>query len=61
MSPEQRRPGQSNAEFEGRTGASRDVAGSFLGTSSLYGGGDPSLALRFWRRLFAWRDGRRGR
>ncbi|MEN8707762.1 MAG: hypothetical protein ABF306_16630 [Nocardioides marinisabuli] len=61
MRPEQRRPGQSNADFEGRDRASRGVTGSFLGTSSLHGGGDPSWALRLWRALFAWRDERRAR
>lgn len=59
MRPEQRRPGQSNAEFEGRGHAAQRVRADFIGTSSLYGGGDQSWALRFWRALFAWRDKRR--
>ncbi len=58
MSPENRRPGQSNEEFEGRARARSSVQGSFLGTSSLRGGGDLSWALRLWRAVLSWRDKR---
>ncbi|WP_068109885.1 hypothetical protein [Nocardioides dokdonensis] len=59
MSPEPRRPGQSNESYEGRAGARQSVQRDFLGTSSVAHGGDPSFAVRLFRALFAWRDRRK--
>lgn len=55
--PAQRRPGQSNSEYENGT----DPNAQFLGTQSLYGGGDPTFVYRGLRALLAWLDRRRGR
>ncbi len=51
-SPEKRRPGQSNAEYERRENPNAD----FLGAQSLSGGGNPSLPLRIFRALSTWLD-----
>lgn len=54
MSPEKRLPGQSNSDF-GRSNPNSE----FIGTQSVYGGGDPSFGLRLFRAIGAWRDRRR--
>ena len=55
MATQKRRPGQSNAEFEGRGDPNAD----FLGTHSLHSGGDPSFLYRGLRAFLSWRDRRR--
>ncbi len=55
--PEKRLPGQSNAEYEHRQNPNAE----FIGTQSLSGGGDPSLALRISRAFSAWLNRVRGR
>ena len=55
--PAKRRPGQSNAEYEG----GNDPNAQFLGTQSLSGGGDPTFVYRGLRTFWAWLDRVRGR
>lgn len=52
-----RLPGQSNDDYEKRD----DPNTQFLGTQSLYGGGDPTFVLRAMHAFFRWLDRRRGR
>ena len=52
-----RLPGQNNADYEDR----KDPNSDFVGTQSLYGGGDPSLVYRGLRAFLSWLDRRRGR
>ncbi len=53
MSSEPRRPGQSNAEYENRTGASQRVSAKFLGTNSIRNGGDPGAIQTVVKALFS--------
>jgi hypothetical protein len=53
--PEKRLPGQSNEDF----GKSKDPNSDFIGTQSLYGGGDPGWMIRAMRAVSDWRDRRR--
>lgn len=55
--PRKRLPGESNGDFE----RSKDPNLDFIGTQSLYGGGDPGWMIRAMRAVSAWRDRRRGK
>ena len=56
MAPSEKRlPGQTNADYDGRT----DPNAEFLGTQSLVGGGDESFVYRGIRALLSWLDRRR--
>lgn len=48
--PEKRLPGQSNADYD----RGRDANADFLGTQSLYGGGDLSWVMRVADALRRW-------
>ena len=54
--PEKRRPGQRNADVDGPRD---DPNADFAGTASLYGGGDPTWAMRLVRAVGDWWDRRR--
>lgn len=56
MSAAKRLPGESNADYERRH---KDPNSDFIGTQSLFGGGDPSFVLRALRAVSAWLDRRR--
>lgn len=49
--PEKRRPGQRNAEYDG---PHPDPTAQFQGTHSLYGGGDPTWAMRLVQVVRSW-------
>jgi hypothetical protein len=55
MAPHKRLPGQSNDDYE----QSRDPNAAFIGTQSLYGGGDLTFVSRALRAFLSWRDRRR--
>ena len=56
--PEKRRPGQSNAEYEGRR---PDPNADFLGAQSVDGGWDPTNIGRLVRAAMEWVRARRSR
>lgn len=49
--PDKRIPGQRNADYDG---PHSDPNADFIGTSSLYGGGDPTWAMRLVRAISGW-------
>jgi hypothetical protein len=55
MTPEKRLPGQSNDDYAG----ARDPNHRFIGTQSLFGGGDLSFVHRALQAFYGWRDRRK--